>query len=303
MSRGRPIGSMRSRRTTVWTSTSAPAHSSSRPGARHGVAGDDHRPAAVVDPVADGRADGRVVGGRGGDPHRSLLEDHARLDLGDGGRRSPGQVVVVGQAVADVRLQHRLDRPPAASAVPAGPYTGSGLGVNDMTHRMVKTSLRSVMWSLCRWVRNTARKAPAPEADGGGPHEHTPPAVEQQIADRGADQGRRPGPLGVGDRAAAAQDDYLQGAPRIVRGQRFRSLGRPRGADRPAAGPAQVGLATGAVGWRRPGRTGGPTAGGWWSPPTGPRCPTPAARSSRWWSAGPSAWSARRHRLRRWPWV
>src|SRR5665213_1789260 len=47
--------------------------------------------------------------------------------------------------------------------VPGGPMTTRGLGWNDRAQRMVKMSLRSVMWSLWRWVRITARKAGAPE--------------------------------------------------------------------------------------------------------------------------------------------
>src|ERR1700727_1313076 len=38
---------------------------------------------------------------------------------------------------------------------------GRGCGANDVTHRVVITSFRSVTWSLCRWVRNTACRAPA----------------------------------------------------------------------------------------------------------------------------------------------
>ncbi len=48
--------------------------------------------------------------------------------------------------------------------VPTGPNTVSGLGRKDIAQRMVMMSLRSVMWSLCRWVRNTARRALAPVA-------------------------------------------------------------------------------------------------------------------------------------------
>ncbi len=48
------------------------------------------------------------------------------------------------------------------ACVPTGPTTVSGVGANVMTHREVITSLRSVMWSLCRWVSSTARSWPAP---------------------------------------------------------------------------------------------------------------------------------------------
>ena len=78
------------------------------PVARHGVAGDDHRAAAVVDPVADGRVDRRMVGGRRRHPHGAALEHDALGDVGGHRGRPPGEVVVVGQPVADVGLQHRL---------------------------------------------------------------------------------------------------------------------------------------------------------------------------------------------------
>ena len=52
-----------------------------------------------------------------------------------------------------------------SAAVPTGPKTGSGLGWNEVIQREVMTSLRSVVWSLCRWVRNKrleARRRPTP---------------------------------------------------------------------------------------------------------------------------------------------
>ena len=51
----------------------------------------------------------------------------------------------MGQAVADVGFEHRLGGSEQGDAVPTGPTTGEGLGWNDMAHRMVKMSLRSVM--------------------------------------------------------------------------------------------------------------------------------------------------------------
>ncbi len=39
---------------------------------------------------------------------------------------------------------------------------GSGERVNVVTHRVVMTSDRSVMWSLCRWVSSSAVMLAAP---------------------------------------------------------------------------------------------------------------------------------------------
>ena len=68
-------------------------------------------------------------------------------------------------------------------AVPTGPKTGRGLGSNDMTHRVVTMSLRSVMWSLCRCVRNNAAERPGARCHRCGAHQDTAPAVEQQVPD------------------------------------------------------------------------------------------------------------------------
>src|SRR5690606_9444900 len=42
------------------------------------------------------------------------------------------------------------------AAVPGGPSIGSGAGPGAMTHRVVTTSVRSQMWSECRWGASTA---------------------------------------------------------------------------------------------------------------------------------------------------
>ncbi len=45
---------------------------------------------------------------------------------------------------------------PTTSFVPGGPMIRSGVGSNVVIHIAVITSLRSVMWSLCRCVMHTA---------------------------------------------------------------------------------------------------------------------------------------------------
>ena len=77
---------------------------------------------------------------------------------------------------------------------------------------MVKMSLRSVMWSLWRWVRNSALMAPAPDATGGRPHQDTPATVDHEISDGCANQGGRPGSIGVGQGTSTPEDDDLHGA-------------------------------------------------------------------------------------------
>jgi hypothetical protein len=43
----------------------------------------------------------------------------------------------------------------AKAAVPMGPVTGSGDSTGHAAHLVVTRSLKSVTWSLCKWVRNT----------------------------------------------------------------------------------------------------------------------------------------------------
>ena len=93
--------------------------------------------------------------------------------------------------------------------MPTGPKTVSGFGVNDVAHRVVMTSLRSVTWSLWRWVRKTARNAPGPRQGAGRPQEHATAGVEEEVARRRAHQRGGSGPVGGRERTAAAQDHYL----------------------------------------------------------------------------------------------
>ena len=102
-----------------------------------------------------------------------------------------------------------------SAAVPAGPKTASGDGWNDVIQRDVMTSLRSVVWSLCRWVRNSAAERAGAGAGGRGAHEDAASAVEEQVTGGRADERGGTGSQRVGERAAAAQDDRLHGAPLV----------------------------------------------------------------------------------------
>jgi hypothetical protein len=93
-----------------------------------------------------------------------------------------------------------------SAAVPAGAEDGQGLGANDMAHRMVKMSLRSVMWSLCRWVRNRALNAgPAPTRTAAA--RIRTPRPQSNSKSPAAVRTRVDGPArcGIGERAATAR--------------------------------------------------------------------------------------------------
>ncbi len=47
--------------------------------------------------------------------------------------------------------------------------TGRGVRVNVVTHRVVMTSDKSVMWSLCRWVSSSAVMSAGADAHGRQP--------------------------------------------------------------------------------------------------------------------------------------
>ena len=78
--------------------------------ARDGVASQHDDAALVLDAVADGRGHGAVVGRAGGDGDpgggQGLERDRTVGHLGHLGRRLPLEVLVVGQAVSDVGLEH-----------------------------------------------------------------------------------------------------------------------------------------------------------------------------------------------------
>src|ERR1019366_7057230 len=75
---------------------------------RHRVAGDDHRSPSFVDSESDGRADGRVISGRGGDLDRAIFEDDTLTTLGPDRVRAPRQVPRGGEPVADFGFKDLL---------------------------------------------------------------------------------------------------------------------------------------------------------------------------------------------------
>ena len=196
---------MMSLRITVCTSASAPSHSSSRPGARHGVAGDDDRHAVVVEAEPDARLDRLVVGRCARIAHRAGQVDRAVVDL-DARRprwscrgRRGGRCGSAMSGSSDARMWSTTAR------VPTGPTIVSGVGSNVMTQRVVITSLRSVMWSLWRWVSSTAERLRRAEPGRGEPHQHAAAGVDEVVLVAGRDQRRRSGTIGARHRAAGAE--------------------------------------------------------------------------------------------------
>ena len=95
--------------------------------------------------------------------------------------------------------------------------SGGGSGANVVTQRVMITSPRSAMWSLCRWVSSSAVKVVGADADRRGPLLHAAAAVDQERLPARAHQRRRSGPGGVGDRAAGAEQGDLDHGPRYTR--------------------------------------------------------------------------------------
>ena len=76
------------------------------PFAGNRVTGQNQTAALVLDAVAHGRVHGSMVCGSGDHPHPIGLEDDSVGDLGNDDRRSPVEVLMVGQAVGNILRQH-----------------------------------------------------------------------------------------------------------------------------------------------------------------------------------------------------
>ena len=179
-----------------------------QPFARDRVARDDHGPPVLLDPEADGRADRGVIGGRGGDPDRSVLQHGAPLALDHLGGRPPLQIVVVRQAVADVELQHGLgglqERRRADRSV-----DGKRLRLERRDPARSEDVVEIGGVIAVQVGQKEPAQRPRGRPGGGGTHQHATPAVEEQVAGRGTHQRRRPGALGMGQWAPTAEDDEL----------------------------------------------------------------------------------------------
>ena len=179
-----------------------------QPRARDGVAGDDDRPATLLDPEADRGADRGVIGGGGGDPHLPVVQHGAPLAFDDLRRGPPLQVGVMLQAVADVELQHGLgglqERRRAHGPVHSQRVRLEG---RDPARRDDVVEVRGVI--AVQMGQEEPAQGPGSRTGRSGAHEDAAPAVEQQITRPAAHQRRRAGAPGVGQRAPAPQDDQL----------------------------------------------------------------------------------------------
>ena len=168
--------------------------------------------AVVLEAVADGRVHRLVLGRRGEDPDAAGLVGDAVGHLGhlDVGR--PGQVVVVGDAVADVLVKHRQRLVDEGLGPGRADHLQRRRARSDSIQNVVTTSLKSVMWSECRWVRKTAVSWPMPAPGGHEPHQHPPAAVDQQLLAAGLDQRGRARPERIRQRVPRPQRRHLHAA-------------------------------------------------------------------------------------------
>ena len=133
--------------------------------------------------------------------------------------------------------------PSTTAAVPGGPTIGSGIGAGAITQRVVTTSLRSQMWSECRWVSSTAASCSGSTPAAASRMQHAAAGVDQQQQAAGPHERRRAGPVRVGQRVAGAQQGDLDRAassagPVAWRGRRRAAGGRRR---RSASGASTIG--------------------------------------------------------------
>jgi hypothetical protein len=178
----------------------------------HGVAGEHHRLVTVVDPVADGGVHGLVVGRRRGHADVAQREHHAVGHLVHHRVGAPVEVLVVREAVADVLLEHGLGGPHHA----LGPDRAvDGERVRDEGGDPAGGDDVVEVGDVVAVQVGEQQRLQGPGGAGRRrrPQQHAPAAVHQQVAGRGAHQRRGPGPVRVGQRAAAAEDGRLHGGP------------------------------------------------------------------------------------------
>ena len=207
--------------------------------------------AVVLEAVPDGRVHGPMIGRRGDHPHAVAIEDDAVAHLGDRRPGSPPEIVVVGDAVADVVVEHRegagderigADRPDDVEGVLDRRHHPSGgehvVEVGDVVGMEMGEQHR--------------REHPGERTGRGEAHQHAAAAVDEEL------HARRP------ERAWPVRPD-----PGGAAGSRFPATRRPRstpelvalqvqlswraGDHRVNDAPSCVGLGHARVGPERPG--------------------------------------------------
>ena len=91
--------------------------------------------------------------------------------------------------------------------------SGAGSGAKVVIQRVMTTSPRSAMWSLCRWVSSSADRPGGAHADRRRALQHATPAIHQEHLPAGPHQGRRPGAIRVGDGTAGSEQGDLDHGP------------------------------------------------------------------------------------------
>ena len=176
--------------------------------ARHGVAGEYHRCSVEFDPESDSRLDWSVIGRSRGDPHAVAGPHHALGDFFhlDGGWF--GDVGMMADPIADVRGQ-RVERRVDDRRGSGWTDHRSGVRVKVVTHRVVMTSERSVMWSLCRCVRSRAEMLAAPTPTAAARINVPRPQSTRNVCAAGPHEGRGSGAVGVDNGTACTEKGDL----------------------------------------------------------------------------------------------
>ena len=97
--------------------------------------------------------------------------------------------------------------------MPGGPKTGRGLRLERRDPARCEDVIEVGGVITVQMGEEQPPERPRARGRGGGAHEDAAATIEEQVTGPGADQRRRPGALGVGQRTPTAQDDHLHGAP------------------------------------------------------------------------------------------
>jgi hypothetical protein len=177
--------------------------------ARHGVAGEHHGRTGVVEAVGDARLDRAVIGRSDGDGRRPGGElDGPGVDLDHLDERWTRQVVVVGDAVADVggeRGQEMVDDGPGADR--ADDTQRRRLEREDPLARDHVVEIGDVV--AVEVGQQHGGELRRPESDRGEAHQGAASGIDEvvlrHVAGAAGHERRRPGAVRVGDRPAGAE--------------------------------------------------------------------------------------------------
>ncbi len=189
--------------------------------AGHGVAGEHDRLPLVLDAIAERRRNRPVIGRGGDDPDVLALPGGAIGQFDDVARGRLGQILVVGEPVADVVAEHldgAVHESSRAHRARDGQGIRNGRGHPPCGHQIVEIGDMVAV----QVGKKDLVKLRSDEAGGGQAQCHAAPAVEQQVHLARLHQVGGPCPIRRRDRRACAQSRELHAGEVTGRGLRSR---------------------------------------------------------------------------------